>query len=68
MRTGVGTALTPWGRRKFVDAFERRLTQETTHPIFGYHVSLRRMLIVQARLLTRHLLGELAAYPHYLPR
>ncbi|MGH2499667.1 MAG: CRISPR-associated endonuclease Cas4g/Cas1g [Candidatus Limnocylindria bacterium] len=64
----VGTALTSWGRRKFVDAFERRLSQETTHPIFGYRVSLRRMLLVQARLLSRHLLGELPSYPHYLPR
>lgn len=68
VRTGAGTALTPWGRRKFVEAFERRLSQETTHPIFGYHVSMRRMLIVQARLLTRFLLGELPAYPQYLPR
>jgi CRISPR/Cas system-associated endonuclease Cas1 len=68
VRSGVGVALTPWGRRKFIDAFERRLSQETTHPLFGYHVSLRRMLIVQARLLTRYLLGELPAYPHYLPR
>lgn len=64
----VGTALAPWGRRKFIDAFERRLSQETTHPIFGYRVSLRRMLLVQARLLSRHLLGELPTYPHYLPR
>lgn len=64
----TGTALTQAGRRRFVEAFERRLSQETTHPVFGYQVSMRRMLLVQARLLSRFLLGELPSYPHYLPR
>ncbi len=64
----TGTALTAPGRRRFVAAFERRLSQETTHPLFGYRLSMRRLLIMQARLLGRHLLGELASYPHYLPR
>ncbi|MYE02986.1 MAG: CRISPR-associated endonuclease Cas1, partial [Alphaproteobacteria bacterium] len=61
----TGTALTPAGRRRFVSAFERRLSQETTHPLFGYRLSMRRLLTVQARLLSRHLLGELPTCPHY---
>ncbi|MBD0865932.1 MAG: CRISPR-associated endonuclease Cas1 [Rhodobacteraceae bacterium] len=64
----TGTALTRNARRRFVQTFERRLSQETTHPVFGYRVSMRRMLIVQARLLSRFLLGDLRSYPHYLPR
>ena len=64
----TGTSFTQSGRRRFVAAFERRLSQETTHPVFGYRVSMRRMLLVQARLLSRFLLGELPRYPHYLPR
>lgn len=64
----TGTALTNAGRRRFVGAFERRLSQETTHPLFGYRLSMRRLLLLQARLLCRHLLGELPTYPHYLPR
>ena len=64
----TGTALTQVGRRRFVGAFERRLSQETTHPLFGYRLSMRRLIMVQARLLSRHFLGELAIYPHYLPR
>ena len=39
----TGTALTQAGRRRFVEAFERRLSQETTHPVFGYQVSMRSM-------------------------
>jgi CRISPR-associated endonuclease Cas1 len=64
----TGTALTQAGRRRFVEAFERRLSQEATHPVFGYQVSMRRMLLVQARLLSRFLLGELSSCPHFLPR
>ena len=64
----TGTALTSAGRRRFVEAFERRLSQETTHPLFGYRVSMRRLLLVQGRLLSRYLLGELPTFPHLLPR
>ena len=64
----TGTALTTAGRRRFIGAFERRLSQETTHPLFGYRLSMGRLLLVQARLLGRHFLGELERYPHYLPR
>lgn len=64
----TGTALTDSGRRAFIKAFERRLTQETSHPLFNYRLSMRRLIILQARLLSRYLLGELSNYPHYLPR
>ena len=64
----TGTALTQAGRRRFVAAFESRLSRDTTHPTFGYRLSMRRMLTIQARLLSRFLLGELPTYPHYLPR
>ena len=64
----VGVALTAAGRRRFIGAFERRLSLETTHPLFGYRLSMRRLLTMQARLLSRLLLGELPRYPHYLPR
>ena len=66
--SGGGCALKPAARRAFIAAYERRLDQETTHPLFGYRVSLRRLLEVQARLLARHLQGEIDEYPHYVPR
>ncbi len=65
---GPGCNLTPSGRRTLIRAFERRLDQEASHPLFGYQISMRRMLHVQARLFTRHLLGEIDSYPHYCPR
>ena len=65
---GAGTALKPAGRKRFIAAFERRLSQETTHPIFGYRLSMRRLIEVQGRLFGRFLMGEIKEYPHYLPR
>ena len=65
---GAGTALKPGGRKRFIAAFERRLAQETTHPLFGYRLSMRRLIEVQGRLFGRFLMGEIKEYPQYLPR
>ena len=64
----IGVALTQNGRRKFLIGYERRMSDIVTHPIFGYRLSLRRILIVQARLFSRYLLNEIPSYPHYCPR
>ncbi len=60
--------LTGSGRKRFIAAFERRLSQEVTHPLFGYRLSYRRLLELQARLLGRFLLGELDEFPHFTTR
>jgi CRISPR-associated exonuclease Cas4/CRISPR-associated protein Cas1 len=65
---GSAVSLKPHARRAFIAAYERRLDQEVTHPLFGYRVSMRRLLEVQARLLARYLEGEIDDYPHYLVR
>ena len=65
---GSACSFKPGGRKAFIASFERRMEQETTHPLFGYRVSMRRLIEVQARLLARHLQGEIVTYPHYLPR
>jgi CRISPR-associated exonuclease Cas4/CRISPR-associated protein Cas1 len=65
---GPAVNLKPHARRAFIAAYERRLDQEVTHPAFGYRISMRRLLEVQARLLARHLGGEIEEYPHYLVR
>ena len=65
---GAATALTQNGRCRVIEAYERRMDTLVTHPLFGYPVSYRRMLEMQARLLSRHLLGELPAYPVFRTR
>ncbi|MBX3452706.1 MAG: CRISPR-associated endonuclease Cas1 [Planctomycetaceae bacterium] len=61
-------ALTDAGRKAVIAGFERRMETEVTHPIFGYRISYRRVLEVQARLLSRVLLGELESYPGFCTR
>ncbi|HCF59081.1 MAG TPA: CRISPR-associated endonuclease Cas1, partial [Myxococcales bacterium] len=56
------------GRRKFLQAWERRLDTLVTHPVFGYRISYRRTFEVQARLFGRYLLGEIAEYPPFVVR
>lgn len=55
-------ALKQNGRKKFFQAFERRMHETVTHPIFGYKLSYRRMLELEARFLSRYLMGELPEY------
>jgi CRISPR-associated exonuclease Cas4/CRISPR-associated protein Cas1 len=63
-----GCNLKPAARKKLIAAYERRLDQETTHPVFGYQIAMRRMIHVQARLFARWLMGDFPDYPHYVPR
>ena len=66
--SGKACSLKPAGRKALITAFERRLDHVTTHPFFGYRVSMRRLIEVQCRLLSRYFQGEISEYPHYLPR
>jgi CRISPR-associated protein Cas1 len=61
-RSASGCFLREEGRRIFWEAWFRRLDTEVTHPQFGYAMSYRRMLEVQARQLWRYVRGEAAQY------
>ena len=65
---GGAVALKPNGRKAVITAWERRLLSDVTHPIFGYTLSYRRVVMVQARLISRVLLGELPSYPAFKTR
>ena len=66
--TPHGTSLSKSGRRRLIHAYERRMDQLVTHPVFGYRISYRRVLEVQARLMGRLLTGEVDAYPAFRTR
>ncbi len=68
LTTPAGCALKPGGRKRFIAAFERRMEQETTHPVFKYRISYRRLFEVQSRLLIRFLCGEIPEYPDFIVR
>jgi len=63
-----GVALSPKARRAVIAAYERRMEQEIVHPMFGYTVSYRRIIEVQARLLAACLLGDIPCYSGFVTR
>ena len=67
---GVGEAVTlkARGRKRFLQAFEQRMDALVTHPLFGYRVSYRRVLEIQARLLARAVTDELPEYVGFQTR
>jgi len=66
--TGVGVTIKPDGRKKVLRAYERRMEDEIIHPLFGYTISYRRVLNVQARLLGRVLSKEIPSYTPFTTR
>jgi CRISPR-associated protein Cas1 len=68
VRAAGSCNLTESGRKRFIGAFERRMGQEVTHPVFRYRLSYRRLLEVQARLLIRFLCAEIPEYPNFITR
>jgi CRISPR-associated protein Cas1 len=68
VKAGGAVALTASGRKGFFRAYEARMDSLVTHPLFGYRVSYRRLLEIQARLLARVLEGEIGAYPVFTTR
>lgn len=65
---GQAVSLTARGRRSLIQAYEQRMDTLVTHPTFGYRVSYRRVIEVQARLLARLLTGEIAVVPTFETR
>lgn len=62
IRSGAECALKAGGRKAFIRAYEARLDQLVTHPLFGYRTSWRSVIRVQARLLSRWLRGDVPEY------
>lgn len=62
VRSAAECALKDTGRRAFIQAYEARLDQLVTHPLFGYRCSWRSIIRVQARLLARWLRGDVPDY------
>ncbi len=58
-----GVAIKDGPRRAVVESYERRMDSLFEHPLFGYQVSYRRAMEIDARLLGRYVQGELTTLP-----
>lgn len=68
VRRGGAVALTEAGRKKLVRAYERRVHVRMRHPLFGYEVTYRRAMELQARQLAAVLEGQLDRYRPLMTR
>jgi CRISPR-associated endonuclease Cas1 len=68
VRAGGAVNLHERSRRAFIAGFERRMSQQVTHPVFGYAAQYRQIIELQCRLLGRHLLGEIERWPAFTTR
>ncbi len=67
-REGGSALLTAEGRKLVLAAYQKRKQEEVPHPLLANPVPLGLVPHLQARLLARHLRGELEEYPPYLTR
>ncbi len=61
-RAASGCMLNASGRKAFIRAYEARLDQLVTHPVFDYRCSWRTLIRIQARFLSRWLRGDVPRY------
>ena len=60
---GGGVLMDATTRKTFLTALTQRKRDEVVHPLLGDKVSIGLLPHIQARLLARHLRGDLADYP-----
>lgn len=65
---GGAIYLSDTGRRTVIIAYQERKKEEVPHPFLGRKLALGLVPHVQARLLARHLRGDLEHYPPWLVR
>ncbi len=64
----TGVTMKPGARKKFIQAYSRRMDSLVTHPIFKYRISYRQVMEVQVRLFSRFLQKEIKNYPSFMTR
>lgn len=64
VRDGGAVEFTEPGRKRVIKAWQERKQEKLTHPLLDQEFRIAQLPFVQARVLARHLRGDL---PHYLP-
>lgn len=65
-RPGGSVSLTDEGRRITVVSYQKRKVEEAQHPVVGRRLPVGLIVHVQARLLARHLRGDMERYLPYV--
>lgn len=68
IQAGHSFSISAYARKRVFMAYEQRLSEGVTHPVFGYRVCYRRAIELQARLLAKFLTGEIEQYVPFMTR
>jgi len=64
VRDGGAVEFTPQGRKNVITAYQTRKQDTLTHPLLREEYRYGQLMLVQSRLLARHIRGDL---PEYIP-
>lgn len=67
-REGGAVEFSDKGRKEVIQAWQHRKQTEVTHPLFKQTLTVGKLFHVQAKLLARHLRGDIPDYLPYTPR
>lgn len=67
-REGGAVEFTDAGRKRVIKAYQERKQEKLTHPLLEQELRLAQFPFVQARLLARHLRGDLPDYLPFVPK
>ncbi len=67
-RTGGAWSLNETGRKTVLIAYQKRKQEEITHPVTDKTIPIALVPHIQARLLARHIRGELKHYQPFIPK
>ena len=56
------------GRRLVIKAYQARKQESLTHPLLEQNLRVAQLPFVQARILARHLRGDIADYLPFVPK
>lgn len=67
-REGGAVEFTDAGRKRVIKAYQERKQETLNHPLLEQNLRLAQMPFVQARVLARHLRGDLSEYLPLVPK
>jgi len=68
VRDGGAVELTDNGRKLIIKAYQERKQEPLTHANLEQNLRIAQLFYVQARILARHIRGELPAYLPFIPK
>ncbi len=68
VRPGGAVELTDAGRKRVLQAWQDRKRETVRHPLLDQNLEVGQLIFTQARILARHLRGDIPAYVPFIPK